>query len=285
MIFLETIKNSIYNPEFYHELKEKRTRSSFGYFFKLTILLSFASTIFFSVVLMPPLSRFLSTENLSNLVNLFPEDLTVTIKNEQVSIAGTEPRYIEFNAPLPAGKKHFLVIDTKTPVTLDNFKRQESVMWIAKNSFVVENKTKTTIQTLKGIPDLTINRATINAQLVKMQPLIKLLPLILICAIFIVMVASYAIKLVYLLIFALLVMLIATTRRIHFTYDESYRYAIHLITLPLLIDTCLILVPGFTRGIPFLFTAIAVVTALFNIQPRPVPLPPADAKTPPPPQA
>jgi hypothetical protein len=284
MIFLETIKNSIYNPEFYQELKQKRTRSSFGYFFKLAILLSFTSTVFFSAVLMPPLSRFLSNENLQNLIKLYPADLTLNVQNEQISTNVVEPRFVDFNVPLPPAKKHFLVIDTKTPVSLDNFKQYGAVIWIAKESIVIENNTKITIQTLKGIPNIILSRETINTQLVKMRPVIKLLPLFLICGIFIVMVVSHVFKLLYLLIFALLVMFLASTRNLKLTYDESYRYAIHLITLPLLIDILLILVPGFTRGIPFLFTAIAIVTTLFNLKQTPPPPVTTVSETPKPPQ-
>ncbi len=267
MVFLQTIKNSIYSPEFYQGLKERRPRSSFAYFFKLAILLSFIGTVFFSVILMPPLSRFLSTENLNALVNLYPEDLTLTVKNETVSTNGAEPRFVDFpGIPLPTGKTHFIVIDTRAPVKLDNFAAYQSVVWIAQNAVVIENSTKTTVQYLKGIPDLVLNRDSIRSRLGSFRPLIKLAPFLLICGIFMILVVSHLFKLVYLLIFALLVMLIGKIQKIPLTYAESYRFAIHLITLPLLIDLSLVLIPGFTRGVPFLFTAIGVVTAFFNLK-------------------
>ncbi len=272
--FIDTLKESVYNPPFYHKVRGSSFKLSFKYFFKLILLISFVATVFFSVVMLPPLTALLSDENINRVIGYFPADLTLTMKKGELTTNGKEPIFIDIPQHLNQGAEHFIVIDTTSPVSLETFGTFKSSIWIAKTAIVTKSTSKTTIQSTATFPDFTLNRDKILSFVSAVRPFIKFIPVVAIVGIFAVLFSSYLFYLLYLLIFAFIVMFIAHVKKIELTYGESYRVALHAITLPLIIDLLLMLIPGMGGKIPFLFTAIATIVVIFNLQEPSVPASP-----------
>ena len=94
MKIFKNIKNSIYSPKFYKELLEKPFSFSFKYFAIFALTISLFVTIIFSVIYIPGIKFFID-EFGYNVIDYYPEELQVTIKNGQVFTNVQEPYFIQ----------------------------------------------------------------------------------------------------------------------------------------------------------------------------------------------
>ncbi len=271
MKFIETVRASVYSPEFYQLLRNVPFKSSLRYFVKLTLALSFIATLFFSALLLPPLIETLKKENIERLISYFPFDLEITFRDGTAYSNSNEPRYIdgteEFRAALgESAKNHIAVIDTETPVSLEAFERYRALIWIARDSIVSKNNGRTTIQSLTRFPNVTINQDRLRAYAERAENYFPLVPFLLPIFVYVgITIASLA-YLLYLFLLAFIIMLIGKVRHVPLTYKMAYHVGLHAITLPLLIKLFFEIVPVFPRSVPLLFSAILCLAVFFNLK-------------------
>ncbi|MDQ5981486.1 MAG: hypothetical protein QG570_235 [Patescibacteria group bacterium] len=134
MKFLNQIQNSIYNRDFYKSLLAKPFWYSFKYYLKLSLLLSIVITIVFTIFAVPDLLRGLWKID-TEVLNIYPDDLVVTISEGRASINQTEPYVV----PLPRhlipkeieefdNYQNLLVIDTKVGASIEQSLESTSTM-------------------------------------------------------------------------------------------------------------------------------------------------------------
>src|SRR3989344_585910 len=113
MNFLNNIKDSLYNPDFYSGLKERRLSFSFKYFFSLAATLSIILAFMFGLEFAP----IFSAENLRKLAGFYPEELVLQVAKGVISTNVVEPYIIKdtFEISNDSEKKYAnaVVIDTK----------------------------------------------------------------------------------------------------------------------------------------------------------------------------
>ena len=275
MNFIDTLKSSIYDPEFYASLPQTPLKKSFGYYSKLALLFIIIGTAFFSVVLLPQLTRFLSDENLNRLISHFPEGLEVKIERGVVSTNLPGAHFIDIPSEFSSDMTHFIVIDTETPITIDEFEKQRSLIWIGRDKILFRDKNKITVESVSDIPDITVSREKIRSLLNTIKPIFKFIPFLALVGIFLFLFVAYGINLIYLLFMALIVLVIGKIKGISLSYKNGYQTGLHAMSLALVVDFFFAIIPGFAGTIPFLFSAITVLTAVFNLKKKD----PAQAET------
>lgn len=274
MVFLDNVKNSIYGPEFYDELQSKPISFSFKYFYALASILAVIGTAQFSFQVIPGLTTFLSGLG-TEIVNSYPSELVLIIKDGQASSNVAEPYFIKTpesmrkenyrNFPAPDNS---VVIDTKNQFTEESFAQHNTFAVLTKTSLAFRKDNEgIEIYSLNEMPDLTINSASVASFVGKIQPFVKFTWPFFVLASFAGFLLSISVELIYLLFAALLIWLVAKIKKFPLGYKKSYQAGLHIITFPLLFGVASSLL-NIHVPIPFFETILLVVVALINFEPR-----------------
>jgi hypothetical protein len=265
------IRSSIYDPEFYRGLPYKPASLSWKYFFSVVVVLDLIITAILAVFLIPPATSFL--HNLGpKLLDAYPADLIITIRdhraasNVQGPVAIRLPAGIGFErsegqAPPPA---NLLVIDTQQPATLDGFTGYDTLALLTANAVIYRDSQGIKVQPLDQIPDFQLTKQLLASYVGKFDPFVKFVGPLIVLGIFGVFFFILLFELVYLVVGALLVWLVAAVKKFKTTYWTAYRLSLHLIT-PWLIVSALFTVLGIRGRVPFLGTVLLVIAAVVNL--------------------
>ncbi len=293
MVFLENIKKSIYGPEFYKKLHAKPLSFSFKYFYALASVLAVIGTAQLSFQAIPSFHSFLSGIG-PEIVNNYPSELVITVKNGQASSNVTEPYFIKTPASItgensknepaitinvngwhPSSSsssvpENLIVIDTKNQFSEADFDKYSTFAVLTKTSFASrKDNGKIEIQSLSKMPNWTIDKASVASFVGKIQPFIKFASPLLVLAFFVGYMFYFSFQLVYLLFAALLIWAVAKIKKFPFGYKKSYQAGLHIITLPFLIRAIsTILNIHIAAAIPFFTTIVIVIFAVINFEPR-----------------
>jgi len=246
MSFFKTIKDSIYNPEFYSANANVSAKKAFGYFFKLILISALILTIIYGIIYIPKVAFFLSPSNVESMIKMYPQDLAVTIKDGHASTNVKEPYIVAFPA-LPkssasvasAQPKNLVVIDTVDDFSMDAFAKADTAIMLTKD-YLISRRDSTgqiSVQKLQSMPNVVIDRAKISDWAGKIQPyLFIFIPLMMIGMYIGLFVALTASNLFFLLIISLIGMLIAAIRKMPLKYGQTYKLGLYLITSVILVD-------------------------------------------------
>ncbi len=270
MSFLQNIKSSIYNPSFYREIAMGNEHKPFRYFFKLSFLLALIFAVVVSFQVIPEIKKFIN-ESKQKIEENYPKDLEVKIEKGVATTNAVEPYFVKFpetpvdiNTEMP-DVENILVIDTKTPFSLEKFKEHKTISLLTKDSIVsIDGDEKVTVTPLKTIPDFTVNYANITKWLSDTDKLNKIIafafPILILLGVFI----AYVFKLIYLFFGALLVYIVAKIKKINLSYRKSYHVALYAVTLPTLLSA----VAFFTglKMFTFLPSILLIIAVWFNLK-------------------
>ena len=98
------------------------------------------------------------------------------------------------------------------------------------------------------------------------QPFFKFVAPILVLVIFVAMLLSFVLNLLYLLFGALLVMLMGKLVKQNWTYGTAYRLCLHATTLPLIVGLAFSMLPIGAENIPFLSTGLLLMVVYMNFR-------------------
>ena len=268
--FFSTIGRSVYGPEMYQELLGKPFSFSLKHYIKFALLVSFIITVVIAVKAMPLFGAALGNFS-DKLVEFYPADLVIEIKNGQVLTNKPEPYFI----PLPSGEKYekngatfnnLVLVYTKQPFALTTFQNYHAVAWVMKDSVAIFKNANNTAQIipLKGVPDMTFNQEYIRSLGSKINPIAKILPFIIVPFIFIAGLFYFAFQMIYLLIGSLLVWLLLTITKRKVGYGKAYQIGLHAMTLGILISALNILLGIDLKIIPLQFTILLLIMVGIN---------------------
>ncbi|MCK9379426.1 MAG: DUF1189 domain-containing protein [Candidatus Moranbacteria bacterium] len=263
MEIFSDIKKSIYSPEYYQELENKPLSSSFGYYFKFSVILSVILSIIFSFVAFFAIKTFTKTL-IPEILEKYPQELEIKIQNGVASTNVAEPYFIKIPASdkdKVKDKENFLAIDTTSKVGIDDFEKYNTLLLLTKNNLVFEKSNgQVSIQSLDKVGNFTLNKTELAAFFAKASPYIKWIFPFLLLGIFIGLMFFSAFRLIYFLFAALLVWIVASIKKIPLGYSKSYQLTLHLATLP----TIITFIPFFTFR--FLFSFIIIILAIINLK-------------------
>ena len=272
MNFLEKIKNSIYGPKYYQEIIEKPFSYSLKYFVVFGLIFALLFTTISAIKIIPEINKFLNKAK-PEITKAYPDELEITIKSGTVSTNIEGPSYVPFpdswelkeNKKQATSPKNLITIDTKSEPSIDNLNKYDTLILITKNYAIYQDsREEITTRSLKDIPDMVINEASLIRLYDKYSPYLNFISPIIILFVFIFSFFFLAFKLVYLLLATLLIWLIAHVKKVEIKYGKAYQLGIHLMTLPLLVVS---LTP---ISFPFAFTTLLLILAAINIQKKPI---------------
>jgi len=271
------IRNSIYSPSYYSEVVEKPFFSAFKYLLIFALLFAFV----FAVVVTIKSSSIINMLSVEapKIADYFPQDLTIMIKDGNVSTNVQEPYFIkipkdwknQYEADTGSPNiENLLVIDTKNKFDYSLFVSYKTVALLTADSIAyVEDNGKISIMPLSQVGEFVLNRSTVLNFIEKARPFIVwLYPIIFIGAYFIGYIMVVA-KMFYLLFGALIVWLVARLKGLKLGYGGAYKIGMYLITGPILITSLLLLISP-KIGFPFLFTILLAIMAIINLK-KPTP--------------
>lgn len=258
MKFIQTVRDSVYNPSFYQALSERTVGKSIRYFLLLSFVLALLSTI----AIVPDIFAFLSPKTVDEIVQTYPSDLEIRIKDGKVSTNQQEP-YI-----LPGGfdedHANLLVIDTKTPLESTQFAEYSTHVLLKQDFAIVADDQGGRLMPLDAVKDFTLSRAIIASWAEKFYPYLMPIAIGASLVLWLGLWIANLFTLIYLLFAALLVMLLGRVTKQKLSYKESYRVALYAVTLPLIVAT---LLGMFSIVMPFLtYTLLLLVVAYANLR-------------------
>lgn len=266
------IQDSIYSPPFYKQIKQKNLNSSLGYFLTLASFL----VILQSIILIKPLLFDLPGEVRSfsaKAADNFPGDLSVKIENGKAYPSVKEPYIIPFSTIAPELKptSNFLVIDTKTPYSPEKFQEYNTLLWLTKDTLFSQSTNNTKdirAYKLENIGNFTFDKGFVKYLENRFMPWIKFIGPVVFAASVIGLYIVIAFRLVYWLIFALILMLLSKLFKWNFDYKQSYKIGLYAMTLGLIIESIIFLSATFTNfhGFPFMFTLITFGVIFLNFR-------------------
>lgn len=272
MGLFQTIRSSVYDPNFYSKIKNQGLGSSLKYFFLLILILAGINTLVLSYELgfkVPQEVR----SFISQSVNSLPADLEVDIDEGQVTTNATEPFFIpfpQFDGDLNRENlNNILVIDTKTPFSASQFNQYKTLFWLTRDSLFYQNREfdQRSID-LSKVENFKINRTFVEGLVGKASPWFNFIGPFLILAVFVGIFLGFTFKLVYFLFLAVLIYFLSSIFKWGLNYSNSYKTAIYASTLSLFVDLILFNTGIYTGfyGFPFLFTLTSLCIATINLQ-------------------
>lgn len=270
-LFLDYIKQSVYGPEFYKELPAKPFSFSFKYFYKLVLVLSIVLAAHSSFKIIPDINSFLKTVN-SEILNNYPKELVLNIKNGEASSNVAEPYFVRLPEDLRKIEskgsfrpENFIVIDTKNKFTEETFKKYNTLFLFTKtNMAYIKDNGVISIQPLNIFSDRTIDYAFAASIAEKLSFLTKFIWVLGPILIFIGFIVQFSAYLFYLLFGALIIWLIYKVGKIPVGYKKSYQTGLHIITFQILFSVASI-VFDFSIQIPFFALIVFIIIAVINL--------------------
>ena len=262
MNFFQNIKNSFYNPVFYATLPSKTLGFSFKYFFSLIAILAFLTAF----VLGSRLSPLFSAENLKKLAMLYPSELVLTVNGGAVSTNVAEPYTVKnFEGLDNFGYANFVVIDTKSDFSSELFKKYDTSILVGKNFIVtVKNQNQFQYNDLTKVPNFTLNQDLLLhwANVIGSYHLALSLGLFVI--LFFAFMVFFSVKLLWFLVLALIILLLAKLQKVSLSYKDSYKFALQASTAPFMVEAIFIMI-GVAMPIPFLLSLVLLLIAFVNM--------------------
>jgi hypothetical protein len=258
--FVATIVGSIYSPPFYLSIPRRSSGAAATYFLVLALFLAVArvtTALPAILTLHDQAPRWLDAA-----VDYYPDGLEIRISGGQVSTNMPEP----YRVPLPANARpptNLLVIDTKTPFSIDQFTRYDTLIWLTHDALHARDENGIRTQDLSQVGDVTIDKGIARAFGEVVRPWLGLIAPALLPFALIGMYLLNLSRLLYLLLFAFVIWLVLRIFNRPAGYGLAYKTGLYAMTLPLIVET-IVALAGVRVAIPFMFSFEIVAVLALN---------------------
>ena len=263
---MQTVIRSIYSPTFYAGVAELAFRRALWYFLALILPLALIRAAPFAVGVFTELNPGLESWA-RDAVHAYPRELELRIRNGQVSTNVDEPYFIPSSER--SGKSNLVVIDTRTPFSAAQYQRYDTYVWLTRDALIIREgeRQQMRIIELSQLDDLTINRRQVTEWMALITPWLAVVGPVLVILAVPALYVAYLVRLLYLLLAALPILLIAKLVRFPLTYGQSYKVGLFAMTGALLVELAVGLSESWLgfRGFPFMFTILTCIVAGVNL--------------------
>ncbi len=272
MNFINKIRDSIYSPSFYQEIINQTLGSALKYFFKLVFVVSLLSSIVLSFIAIPNITKLIN-ESKVKAVEEYPVGLEIKLEKGVVSTNVEEPYFVKVvdsvkedinNSNQTKDVENFVVINTKKDFSSEDLAGYKTLVLITKDSFVYESNGQITVQSLRAVPNVTVNKENIINWIQKYGTTVDYIkysvPFVIFAGLFI----SHSFLLVYFFFVALLIFVITKIAKMSLTYKDSYKITVYASTLSIILS----LVARFLslNTFNFMFTLVILGVAIINLK-------------------
>lgn len=247
MKIFNEIKDSTYNPSYYNSfLKNDSLKSSIKYLAKLSLIIALLGTLVFSFFI-PKISSNIQNVIISSLES-YPADLVLSVKNGVASINKPEPYIVTldkkikdgFNKNQKVSYDNIVVIDTKTPFSLEQFQKYSSFILLTKTELISVKDSSGSIQImpLSKFGNFEISKAWL---LEKESWFFNILPKIILAIVpliyIILFLMNFSGTLLVVFLYAFMIWLMSKVAKVELSYKKSYILGLHLATPIIIFNT------------------------------------------------
>jgi len=276
--FFQTVLSSIYDPEFYASIPERKKSSVFGFF----AFIMFVAAVILSIPFLSSMARLLlqpsaeKNELIAEIQGLYPEELVLTVSGGTLSTNTDQPIII----PLPErwrhgmdnGKeqeapKNLLVIDTKHAIKIEDFKTYDTLAIMDDRSFGYDERANGKIEihdlSRAYASDVVIDQSKYAESVVASEKIFRIFCFIMMPVFpIVVMIGLMLLNAAYMLFGAFVVSVAARTSGVRWSYGTAYKAGIHLLIPSLAYQ--LLELHGLVISFPMAFTIILFIMTVIN---------------------
>ena len=239
--FFYVFYKSLTSFTYYQDIVRADLRFSIKYFTVLALIAALVTSVTVSITTIPKLQKGADTA-IIGVVDSFPDDLIVTIKDSKFSVNQPEPYAIPFpksfidkNDASKDGLKNIVVFDSQG--TVEDLEKYHTLALINASNFLVRGDNKIEVYPLKDFPEAQFSKGDIVQLAGKVKPYTIYIPHAVITLVLIASLLYFStFKITYLAFMGLLLFGVGRGRKLNISYTRALQVAIHSMTLPLLID-------------------------------------------------
>jgi len=241
----KTFHTSFYNPAFYSSVADLPLKDALRYYIRLGLILSFVTTVALGLLLAPRGVRFVKEDAPVLVMEYYPAELAIQVKDGEASTNVTEPYIIPARGAMKTvfaekNLENVLVIDTKNERTPTTFESYKTFVLLTKHEIVTRGDYEQGIpQKLPPTGEYTIDQETLLVWVRNIQTsLIYIVPLGILMTFGVVFV-SYLGYLLLLFLFAGIVFFLAKIRHMALSYAGAYKISLYAVVPGLVLKSAL----------------------------------------------
>lgn len=271
MSIFKEIKNSVYNPDYYRGLVGRPITHSLRYYCALILVLGILVTTI-GAALIVPLFNTVVWGVRGAVLSIYPDDLEIAVEKGIVSTNFSEPLVITLPEPLKGDpgipeRSNLLVIDTTATTTDGALERYDTVFLVGRNTIMYEGGTPgdVVIQPIGSTSNFKLDKNSLTKFFDTIEPYYKYITPLLVLGLFMMVVLIMLGTMLYLLLVALLVWVLASLNKWDITYLKAYQLSLHFATLGFVLAIAsMIIFPG--SGALVVFTGTLIILALVTFR-------------------
>ncbi len=237
---LDVLRDSFYNPRFYRDIAQVPMKEAFRFYAKLSLLLSIATTAVMTLIYVPQGVSFIRDYAPQFIETHIDADLVLTLEDGNVSVNVPEPHIISAQGMYGMGESNLLVIDTTKPFSLDDFRAYNTLVLVTETEIVTRgNYGEIAIQSTQTLKDTTVSRATLEESLATAERYLPLFVVGFVLVALLIVLASFAIFLVPLLLFATFPYFLGWIHKTPLSYKAAYTMSLYAIAPGLVLKSLL----------------------------------------------
>ncbi len=264
-------KQSLTEEHYYKDIIKMNLGFSIKYIFVMALL---ATAITLPKVAKPLLTDFKETLNSlsASMLELYPEDLIINIKEGKISINQPEPYYFKMPGELEEYStteneeeypENLIVFDSMG--TLDDLDIYKTIVLVNDKNILIKESNSIEVYPLKDAPDTEVTKEKFAEGVSTLDKFIKVLPyIVLVMVVIISLVYYFGFRLVYLFPVAFILHLIGKSRNQKYEFKQYYMIAIHAMTMPLVFEVIASLI-SLNVELPFWFMLLNLVVGILAV--------------------
>ncbi len=268
--FFRSIPASIYSPTLYAGMKDRSFWSAFGFLAGINVL------ILLAIIAVALGAFFLHRDEIDAFVqkgiDIYPDELVLTMQDEQLSTNVTEPYFVTASEDLfdenaavsgdsPSESVNLAVFDTQNAFTVAQYEQYHAFIWFGKDFVAAQSEDQVRFYPYKDVPDGVMTKAIFESGVQQIWTNIQAPFLAGFSAIFLIFgfIGLMMWRLFYNLFLALCIWGMGNMLGIPYSYDTAYKTGLYAMTLPSLLTMILIFVPF--HAFPLFFTLLSLSVA------------------------
>lgn len=267
--FFRAFFKSFTSPKYYVEIVKAKFSFSFKYFFFYFFLYTLAVMAYLIPVVFLPMDKVVRKLP-DTILETYPADLTITVKNGQVSTNVHEPYFIPFPQNIYPFKNlnlsrfNLLTIDTKAQVT-DILKHNTLVLLTKDSVSLMGEDGKITTYPLRGMNDAVINKLVVFSIVQAFAPYLKFVVPVLVFLSFLMLLILIPLgSMFYLLLFSILTWIIGKLMGLPLGYGKYYQIGLHVVPIWITLEGIMVLF-GFRIVTPLFGTTLLLVLTIIAL--------------------
>jgi hypothetical protein len=233
---LHVFVKSLTSISYYQDLLKTDLKFSLKYYVVLALIFTAVTSVSYSFTLIPQIEKGIN-EGLEYALNLFEDDLVITLEEGKMSINKEEPYVVPLEDGVSSGPENLIVFDTEGTLEDLNGTYSSLVLVNEVNVLVQAEGQSPQVYSLSNFPDGSYDKEDLVDAVERVRSFVRFVPYLVGLSLVLGVLFYYLVfRLFYLFVVAVLLALAGAFRGLSLSYGKYYKIAIHAMTLPMSIE-------------------------------------------------